>query len=92
VVFFGRLIPVIRSLVSIPAGLAQMALPKFLLLTAAGSLIWNSIWISLGSVLGAQWEQAEAWAAVIDYIVYAAVLIAVVAIFFRIWQRNQKSK
>ena len=92
VVFFGRLIPVIRSLVSIPAGLAQMALPKFLLLTAAGSLIWNSIWISLGAVLGAQWEQAEAWATVIDYIVYAAVAVTIIVFLLRIWQRNQKSK
>jgi membrane protein DedA with SNARE-associated domain len=92
VVFFGRLLPVIRSLVSIPAGLAQMALPKFLALTAAGSLIWNSIWISLGAALGAQWEQAETWAAVIDYVVYASAVVAVAVIALRLWQRKQKSK
>ena len=62
-----------------------MALPKFLLLTAAGSLIWNSIWISLGAVLGAQWEQAEAWATVIDYIVYAAVAVTIIVFLLRIW-------
>ena len=54
VVFFGRLIPVVRSVVSIPAGGDRMPLGKFTLLTAAGSLIWNMVWVALGWALGDQ--------------------------------------
>ena len=61
VIFFGRLIPLIRSLVSIPAGLAKMNLVRFSLLTAAGSGIWNALWISIGVQLGDRWREAEGW-------------------------------
>jgi membrane protein DedA with SNARE-associated domain len=91
-VFFGRLLPVIRSLVSVPAGLIQMSMPKFLLLTTAGSAIWNSIWISIGSALGDSWERAEAWAVIIDYVVYAAVVIAFFGLGFKLWQRKLRRK
>jgi membrane protein DedA with SNARE-associated domain len=57
VVFFGRLIPGIRSLVSIPAGTSEMSVPLFLLLTTLGSLIWNAALIGAGWGLGSQWEQ-----------------------------------
>jgi membrane protein DedA with SNARE-associated domain len=87
-VFFGRLLPVIRSLVSVPAGLVQMSLPKFLLLTSAGSAIWNSIWISIGSALGDSWERAEAWAEFIDYVVYSAVVLTIFGLGFKLWQRR----
>jgi membrane protein DedA with SNARE-associated domain len=73
VVFFGRLIPVVRSVVSIPAGGDRMPLGKFTLLTATGSLIWNMVWIALGWALGDQWEKAGEWG---DYLQYAVVAIA----------------
>lgn len=75
VVFFGRLIPVVRSVVSIPAGAEKMPLVRFTILTALGSLVWNAVWISIGWGLGDQWEKAGRWG---DYIQYGAVaLIAV---------------
>lgn len=55
-VFFCRFIPIIRSLISIPAGMAKMKLFPFLLLTAAGSLIWNTVLIGAGAAAGASWE------------------------------------
>jgi membrane protein DedA with SNARE-associated domain len=73
VVFFGRLIPVVRSVVSIPAGGDRMPLGKFTLLTATGSLIWNMVWIALGWALGDQWEKAGEWG---DYLQYGVVAIA----------------
>ena len=52
-VFFGRFIPIVRSLVSIPAGMAKMAIIPFLALTTVGSLIWNTVLVTLGRIAGA---------------------------------------
>ena len=83
VVFFGRLIPVVRSVVSIPAGAEKMPLVKFTILTGIGSLIWNTVWVSIGWGLGAQWEKAEKWGSVLQYIVIALVLIGLVVLIIR---------
>lgn len=83
VVFFGRLIPVVRSVVSIPAGAEKMPLVKFTILTGIGSLIWNTVWVSIGWGLGSQWEKAEQWGSVLQYIVIALVLIGLVVLIIR---------
>ncbi len=88
-VFFGRMFPIIRSLVSIPAGLIKMSITKFVLLTTAGSAIWNSIWISLGVLLGEQWEKASAWADIIDYAVYAAIAVIIAWFVLKLWQHRK---
>lgn len=75
VVLFGRLIPVVRSVVSIPAGGDKMPLGKFTLLTAAGSLVWNIVWVAIGWGLGDQWEKAGAWG---DYLQYGVILAVIV--------------
>ncbi len=72
-VFFGRLIPIIRSLVSIPAGLTKMNLWSFILFTTLGSGIWNSIWITAGFVLGENWSAADEFSQVIDVVAYIAI-------------------
>lgn len=77
-VFFGRLIPLIRSLVSIPAGLTKMKMSKFIIFTTLGSGIWNSIWLTLGFFLGDKWSSAEKYAKYLDYLVYIGIIIAVV--------------
>jgi membrane protein DedA with SNARE-associated domain len=82
-VFFGRLIPIIRSLVSIPAGLTKMNLWVFILFTALGSGIWNSIWITAGFVLGENWSAAEEFSNVIDIVAYSAISVFVVFLFGR---------
>ena len=79
-VFFGRLIPLIRSLVSIPAGLTKMKMSKFIIFTTLGSGIWNSIWLTLGFYLGDKWSSAEKYTKYLDYLVYIGVVIA--AIYF----------
>ena len=56
-VFFGRFIPIVRSLVSIPAGMAKMALPPFFVLTTIGSLIWNTALVMLGRIAGESWNK-----------------------------------
>lgn len=59
VVFVGRFIPLIRSIVSVPAGLDAMPLPRFLALTAAGSGLWNAVFIGIGYRLGAEYDVVE---------------------------------
>lgn len=75
-VFFGRLIPLIRSLVSIPAGLTNMKLSKFIIYTTLGSGIWNTLWISIGFFLGDRWSSAEKYTKYLDYLVYIGIVIA----------------
>ena len=54
-VCFCRCVPVVRSLISIPAGMSRMRLPQFFLYTTAGSLIWNILLVSLGAFVGESW-------------------------------------
>ncbi len=83
IVLFGRLIPVVRSLVSIPAGLTRMNPYKFFGFTAIGSLIWNTAWITAGFVLGENWEIADQFSSVVDYIVYAVIAYIAIHLIIR---------
>ena len=81
-VFFGRLIPGVRSLISLPAGAAAMPIGRFVVLTTAGSLLWNVLLIGAGYLLGSQWQDAERWSAWFDraiYLALAGVLVWLVA-------------
>jgi membrane protein DedA with SNARE-associated domain len=82
-VFFGRLIPLIRSLVSVPAGLTEMKLSKFILFTTLGSATWNTIWITLGFFLGARWQEAEKYTKYLDLVVYAGIAVVGVLFFYK---------
>ena len=83
VVLFGRLIPVVRSVVSIPAGAEKMPLLKFTLLTAAGSLVWNIVWVAIGWGLGDQWEKAGTWGDVLQYVVVGLIAVGLVVLVVR---------
>jgi len=89
-VFFGRMIPIFRSLISIPAGVERMPLLRFTLLTAAGSGIWNTIFVLAGFFLGENWALVEAYAGVFQKVVIAAVAVGVtVFIVVRVRQRRR---
>ncbi len=60
-VFFGRFIPIVRSLVSIPAGMTKMDLKPFLILTTLGTLIWNIVLVYLGKLAGDNWESIASY-------------------------------
>ena len=81
-VLICRCIPIVRSLISIPAGTAKMGVVKFTLFTLVGSAVWNSILCSLGAAAGSAWEtvtaQAEWVSDVVKYVIIAIVAIAVV--------------
>jgi membrane protein DedA with SNARE-associated domain len=82
-VFFGRLAPVVRSLVSVPAGVARMPLGLFLLYTTLGSLLWNSVSVGLGWWLGDRWELVTGYTRYLEYAVLAALVLAVVLFVWR---------
>lgn len=76
-VFFCRCIPIVRSLISIPAGMNGMKIPTFLLYTFLGTLIWNTVLTVLGSVLG------ENWTKLVDIInTYSKVVLVIIVILF----------
>ncbi|WP_202817467.1 DedA family protein [Ornithinimicrobium sp. CNJ-824] len=77
-VFFGRMVPIFRSLISVPAGLERMPLPLFCALTTAGSLLWNSLFVVAGFQLGENWHLVEGYAGAFQAVVLAAVAVAVV--------------
>ncbi len=83
VVFFGRLIPVVRSVVSIPAGAERMRLLPFVIYTTAGSLLWNTVWIIAGRRLGSDWRRAERWSEAIELAVFGVAVIVVVVLVVR---------
>lgn len=76
-VFFGRLIPGVRSLISLPAGAGRMPLASFSLFTLAGSGVWNALLLGLGAALGTQYALVERYSHVLDYVVYAALAVLV---------------
>lgn len=75
-VFYGRMVPLFRSLVSVPAGVVRMPLPRFVALTTAGSLVWNTVFIVAGYLLGEQWHRVEPVVGYVQYAVVALVLLA----------------
>ncbi len=85
-VFFCRCVPIVRSLISIPAGMANMRMGLFLLLTTAGSLVWNTILVWLGVVAGASWELIVGYIgaySTITLLVLAGAGLAVAAWYFK---------
>jgi membrane protein DedA with SNARE-associated domain len=72
-VFVGRMVPVFRSLISIPAGVERMPVGVFLLLTAAGSAIWNSIFVCAGYLLGENWDLVDQYAGIFQWLVIAVI-------------------
>jgi membrane protein DedA with SNARE-associated domain len=78
-----RCIPLVRSLISVPAGLRRMPLLPFILYTTAGSLVWNSIFVIAGYQLGERWEDILPYA---DYIEYAVLAVIFVIVVFLAWQ------
>ncbi|MEV6033934.1 DedA family protein [Nonomuraea sp. NPDC052116] len=89
-VLFGRMIPIFRSLISVPAGVERMPLVPFTLLTATGSLIWNTIFVMAGYLLGENWSLVEAYVGIGSKVVLALVVLAfVVFVGVRLAERRK---
>ena len=80
-VFFGRMVPIVRSFVSVPAGVVKMPFLPFIIYTAFGSLIWNSVLIALGVAAGDFVEKN------LHYLDYVVVGVAVLAVAWMVYRR-----
>ena len=90
-VFFCRFIPIVRSLISIPAGMSEMPMQKFLLYTITGSLIWNTVLIIVGSIVGDKWETIVGYLDNFSNIILIIlVIIFVVAMYYWFVIRKKK--
>lgn len=78
-VLFGRMVPVVRSLVSVPAGAAGMPLPRFVAFTTLGSGLWNALFVGLGYAAGSQWQQIERYGQIFDLAIFAVFGVLVAA-------------
>ena len=85
-VLVGRCVPLIRSLVSIPAGFRRMNFGVFTLYTAIGSLIWNTALVGAGYVLRDNWQDVEP---VLDIVQYVVIALIVAAIVWLLWSRRR---
>ncbi|MCW2700847.1 MAG: putative Alkaline phosphatase [Blastococcus sp.] len=79
-VFLGRMVPIVRSFISVPAGVVRMPFGQFLLFTAGGSLIWNTVLVSLGVAAGDFIEKNLHY---LDYVVVAVVVVGVLWFAYR---------
>ncbi|MBS4190630.1 DedA family protein [Bacillus sp. FJAT-49705] len=79
-VFFCRLVPLIRSLISIPAGMSHMNIWLFLIFTTLGTTIWNVILVNIGAVVGASWEDIVKYMDIYSNVVY--IILALLFILF----------
>lgn len=86
-ILFGRCVPIIRSLVSIPAGMAQVNFTVFFIYTVIGSTIWNILLISLGAMLGASWETIMVY--VNRYSAFIKILLLIGGVIL-IWRHIKK--
>ncbi|MFN2748285.1 DedA family protein [Bacillus sp. z60-18] len=87
-VFFCRLIPLVRSLISIPAGMAHMKFASFVLLTTLGTLIWNVLLVNIGAAVGSSWETIVGYMDLYSSIVYGFLLL-IFAIFAGLYLKKR---
>ena len=93
--FWGRLVPGIRTLISVPAGIEMMPMTPFLLWTTAGSLIWTVLLTVAGMVMGEGYSNVELWidpvSKGVKVILVIAVLCGITWLGLRIWRRRNSA-
>lgn len=82
------MVPLIRSLISIPAGMAKMRISTFILLTALGSLIWNSVLVFAGAMLGEHWTNILTIMDTYSWITYGLLFVGLLVVIIR-WIRKK---
>ena len=89
-VFFCRFSPVVRSLISIPAGMSEMAMGKFLIYTTTGSLIWNAVLLFVGSKMGENWKKIETLISRYSHIILIILIIVFLVIIIYHFSKRKK--
>ena len=85
--FFGRLVPVVRQLISLPAGFVRMSLSRFIAYTFLGSLIWSAVLAALGYFFGAN---EELWQSYYQEISWMIIIFVILLVFYIIYRRREK--
>ncbi len=88
-VFFTRMMPIVRTYISLPAGISRMNFTVFCVLTFLGSIPWSYLLTYVGFILGENWKQIEKYTKVLDVIVLAVILILIAFFLFR--RRTQRA-
>ena len=88
-VLVGRCVPLIRSVVSIPAGFRRMKLIPYIAYTFLGSLVWNIALVGAGAVLGENWERVEPVVATFQWIVIVVILAGLARLAYVVVQRRR---
>lgn len=88
-VLFARIVPIARSIVSIPAGTAKMPLVRFVVLTSIGSAIWNALLIGTGMILGANWSMVQNWVGSYSNAVLILAAVGAAYLLLRYFRRSE---
>lgn len=91
-VFFCRFVPIVRSLISIPAGMSEMPMGKFIIYTICGSMIWNTVLICLGYRLGSNWEYVLTILDKYQMVVIVILVIIFAYVIIKFYRKKRKSK
>lgn len=89
IVFFSRLLPIIRTFISLPAGIAKMNFTKFVVYTSLGSALWSIVLGYVGYVMGKNWQMIRPYFHIADYIVAGAIILFVL---YKVFQKVKKSR
>jgi membrane protein DedA with SNARE-associated domain len=92
VIFFGRMVPIVRSLISVPAGLASMPLGTFSVYTAVGTALWSFLLAFAGRMLGENWHLVSDFIDNYEHVVIIVAVLAFVYFVFTRWRALQRSK
>ena len=91
-IFIGRFLPVVRHLISIPAGIARMPLPQFLTLTFFGATMWGGGLMVLGYPLGSNWESIAQKAKRVDLLIAGLIVVVILAVVVRFVLRRRREQ
>ncbi|RIO11000.1 DedA family protein [Mammaliicoccus sciuri] len=91
-IFLGRFIPIVRTLISLPAGITKMNLPVFILLTAIGTGMWNIFLIMLGKMLGNHWHQILVYVGMYSKVFIVIIAIAVLYVLYLWYKRIKETR
>ena len=90
--FFSRLLPVVRTFISLPAGMAKMNFKKFVLFTTLGSIPWNFALAYVGLQLGQNWQTVRTWFATFDIVIVIAAIAVIAFLLFSHYRNNRRTK
>jgi membrane protein DedA with SNARE-associated domain len=92
VIFFGRMVPLVRSLISVPAGFARMPLGRFAFYTALGTALWSFLLAFAGRMLGSRWQFVAEIIDRYETVVILLIVVAALVFIYMRWQQNKSQK